>query len=189
MKLSYPLLLAATALILNACSSDPVKQEAKNKERSAESAVSQAPDWMTKLPRDPGMIYENGTAISADFASADIKARNFAYSKICVAAGGKVRSQTSTVVIDNGDTTVEKSEIAIKSICPDVDVSGVQTIDTKHVAEGSRIRTYILVGLPLAGKNVIRTTREANERADQALKDLDVTVDNIKKADKPAKTQ
>ncbi len=182
-----PIIFVA-AMILNACSSDPMKQEAKSKERSAENAVSQAPEWMTKLPKDPGMIYENGTATSTDFSTADIKARNFAYSKICVAAGGKVRSQTSTVVVDNGDVAVDKSEIAIKSICPDVDVSGVQTINTKHVAEGPKIRTYILVGLPLAGKNIIRSNREANERADKALKDLDVTVDNMKKSEQAAKS-
>jgi Tfp pilus assembly major pilin PilA len=187
MKRALTILFAA-ALGLNGCSSDPVKQEAKSKERSAENAVSQAPEWMTKLPKDPGMIYENGTATSTDFSTADIKARNFAYSKICVAAGGKVRSQTSTVVVDNGDVAVDKSEIAIKSICPDVDVSGVQTINTKHVAEGPKIRTYILVGLPLAGKNIIRSNREANERADKALKDLDVTVDNMKKSEQAAKS-
>jgi len=143
---------------------------------------------MTKLPKELGMIYENGTATSTDFSTADIKARNFAYSKICIAAGGKVRSQTSTVVVDNGDVAIDKSEIAIKSICPDVDVSGVLTINTKHVAEGPKIRTYILVGLPLAGKNIIRSNREANERAEKALKELDVTVDNMKRSEQVTKS-
>jgi len=39
------------------------------------NAISQAPEWMSKLPKAAGYVFENGTATSSDFGFADIKAR------------------------------------------------------------------------------------------------------------------
>jgi hypothetical protein len=137
------------------------------------SAISQAPVWMSKLPKASGYIFENGTATSSDFGFADIKAKTIAYSKICTAAGGKIRQQTKIFKSDSGDVGVDQSELAIRSMCADVDITGVETVEMKHVSEGNRIRTYVLVTLPLGDKNVLKSTRDAQARAPEAFKELD----------------
>jgi len=137
------------------------------------SAVEQAPVWMSKLPKAPGYVFENGTATSSDFGFADIKAKAIAYSKICTAAGGKIRQQTKIFKSDSGDVGVDQSELAIRSMCADVDITGVETVEMKHVSEGNRIRTYVLVTLPLGDKNVLKSTKDAQARAPEAFKELD----------------
>lgn len=137
------------------------------------SAIEQAPVWMSRLPKAPGYIFENGTATSADFGFADIKAKTMAYAKICTAAGGKIRQQTKIFRSDSGDASVDQSEMAIRSMCADVDITGVETVEMKHVSEGNRIRTYVLVALPLGDKNVLKSTRDAQTRAPEAFKELD----------------
>jgi hypothetical protein len=133
------------------------------------AAVKEAPEWMSKMPKVQGYVFENGTATSSDFGFADIKAKTMAYSKICNSAGGTVRSQTKIYKADNGDTGTEQSELAIRSMCADVDISGVETVEMKHVAEGNRIRTYVLVALSLSGNANKNTKRSAKE----AFKELD----------------
>ena len=137
------------------------------------SAVKEAPEWMSRLPKAPGYIFENGTATSSDFGFADIKAKTMAYAKICTAAGGKIRQQTKIFRSDTGDTSVDHSELAIRSMCADVDITGVGTVEMKHVSEGNRIRTYVLVTLPLGDKNVLKSTKDAQARAPEAFKELD----------------
>jgi hypothetical protein len=137
------------------------------------SAVKEAPVWMSRLPKAPGYIFENGTATSGDFGFADIKAKTMAYAKICTAAGGKIRQQTKIFRSDSGDASVDQSEMAIRSMCADVDITGVETVEMKHVSEGNRIRTYVLVALPLGDKNVLKSTRDAQARAPEAFKELD----------------
>ena len=142
------------------------------------SAVEQAPQWMSKLPKAPGYIFENGTATSSDFGFADIKAKAIAYAKICTAAGGKIRQQTKIFKSDSGDVGVDQSELAIRSMCANIDITGVETVEMKHVSEGNRIRTYVLVTLPLGDKNVLKSTKDAQARAPEAFKELDeVTAD------------
>jgi hypothetical protein len=137
------------------------------------SAIKEAPVWMSKLPKAPGYIFENGTATSADFGFADIKAKAMAYAKICTAAGGKIRQQTKIFRSDSGDSSTDQSEMALRSMCPDVDITGVETVEMKHVSEGNRIRTYVLVTLPIGDKNVLKSTKDAAERAPGAFKELD----------------
>ena len=149
------------------------------------SAIEQAPVWMSKLPKAPGYIFENGTATSGDFAFADIKAKAIAYSKICTAAGGKIRQQTKIFKSDSGDASLDQSELAIRSVCADIDITGVETVEMKHVSEGNRIRTYVLVTLPLGDKNVLKSTKDAQARAPEAFKELD-EVTGAKKATETA---
>jgi hypothetical protein len=137
------------------------------------SAIGQAPEWMSKLPKAPGYIFENGTATSSDFGFADIKAKAMAYAKICTAAGGKIRQQTKIFKSDTGDTSVDHSELAIRSMCANIDITGVETVEMKHVSEGNRIRTYVLVTLPLGDKNVLKATKDAAARAPEAFRELD----------------
>jgi hypothetical protein len=147
------------------------------------SAVEQAPPWMSKLPKAPGYIFENGTATSGDFGFADIKAKAMAYAKICTAAGGKIRQQTKIFRSDSGDTSVDQSELAIRSMCADVDITGVETVEMKHVSEGNRIRTYVLVTLPLGDKNVLKSTKDAQARAPEAFRELDDVTSGKKPAE------
>jgi hypothetical protein len=146
--------------------------------KQQQSAIDQAPEWMSKLPKSPTSIYESATATAGDFGFADMKAKVMAYSKICVAAGGKVRSQTKMYMSDNGTSTTELSEMATRSICPDVDISGVETVEMKHVADGNRIRTYVLVALPLGGNNIIKSSKSTARNAKEAFKELDEITGN-----------
>ena len=165
--------------ILTACGTSGTNYSAmysgQNSMQTAQmsSAISQAPEWMSKLPKAPGYIFENGTATSSDFGFADIKAKAMAYAKICTAAGGKIRQQTKIFKSDTGDNSVDHSELAIRSMCANIDITGVETVEMKHVSEGNRIRTYVLVTLPLGDKNVLKATRDAQARAPEAFKELD----------------
>lgn len=142
------------------------------------SAISQAPEWMSRVPKSANAVYESATATSGDFAMADMKAKAIAYAKICTAAGGKVRSQTKVFTQDNGTTTTEMSEMAIRSICPDIDITGVETVEMKHVADGNRIRTYVLVALPIGSANTMKTAKESARSSKEAFQELDEITGN-----------
>jgi hypothetical protein len=174
------LLIVSTVVgMLTACGSSGTNYSAMYsgqdslKTAQMNSAVEQAPSWMSKLPKASGFIFENGTATSGDFGMADMKAKAMAYAKICTAAGGKIRQQTKIYRADTGDTSIDRSELAIRSMCADVDITGVETVEMKHVSEGNRIRTYVLVTLPLGDKNVLKSTKDAESRAPEAFKELD----------------
>ena len=181
-------IVVAVTGILTACGTSGTNYSAQysgqNSMQTAQmsSAIEQAPVWMSKLPKAAGYIFENGTATSSDFGFADIKAKAIAYSKICTAAGGKIRQQTKIFKSDSGDAGVDHSELAIRSMCADVDITGVETVEMKHVSEGNRIRTYVLVTLPLGDKNVLKSTKDAQARAPEAFKELD----DITSGKKPA---
>ena len=172
-------IVVAVTGVLTACGTSGTNYSAvysgQNNMQTAQmnSAIEQAPVWMSKLPKAPGYIFENGTATSSDFGFADMKAKAMAYAKICTAAGGKIRQQTKIFKSDSGDVGVDQSELAIRSMCADIDITGVETVEMKHVSEGNRIRTYVLVTLPLGDKNVLKSTRDAQARAPEAFKELD----------------
>jgi hypothetical protein len=187
--------IAVLTGVLSACGTTNYKsdysaiaqQNAALQSKQMEDAISKAPEWMTRLPKSANAVYENGTATSNDFAMSDMKAKTIAYAKICTAAGGKVRSQTKVYQQDNGTTSVEASEMVIRSICPDIDITGVETVDMKHVADGNRIRTYVLVALPFGDANSMKKLKQAdqntaNARADakEAFKELDEITGNAK---------
>jgi hypothetical protein len=184
MKTQSNIRLVATVgvigLFLSACGTSPVNQsqnqradDYQQQARVAKQAISEAPEWMSRLPKESGVIYENGTAISSDFSMADLKAKTMAYVKICTSAGGKVRSQMKMYRADTDAASVEKSELTVRSLCPDVDITGVETVEMKHVSEGNRIRTYVLVALPLGSKNIARSTKDIQNNSGAAFKDLD----------------
>ena len=168
-------IVTAVAGLLSACGTSGTNYSAQYSQPSTlnsaqmANAVSQAPEWMSKLPKAAGYVFENGTATSTDFGFADIKAKTIAYSKICTSAGGKVRSQVKMYKADNGDTGTEQSEMAIRSMCADIDITGVETVEMKHVADGNRIRTYVLVALPTSGY----TNKDVKRGAKEAFKELD----------------
>lgn len=186
------LIVGAVAGLLSACGTTQYQTRADlypagPTTSQQKSAVGEAPDWMSKLPKSANAVYENGTATSGDFAMADMKAKAIAYAKICTAAGGKVRSQTKVFTQDNGTTTTEASEMAIRSLCPDIDITGVETVEMKHVAEGNRIRSYVLVALPIGGANVMKTTKESARNSREAFEELDEITTGKTRSIAPAK--
>ena len=178
-KVLYSLPIIGIVSLITACGSSQVSQNAqteldyRQQAKVATQAINEAPSWMSKLPKESGVIYENGTAISSDFSMADLKAKTMAYVKICTGAGGKVRSQMKMYRADNDAASVEQSELTVRSLCPDVDITGVETVEMKHVAEGNRIRTYVLVALPMGSKNVMKSTKDVQNNSGDAFKDLD----------------
>ena len=181
-------LVVAVAGLLSACGTTRVADNFSNRNdqilaqqtRSQQNAIDQAPEWITKLPKSNNAVYESATAASGDFAMADMKAKSIAYAKICIAAGGTIRSQTKVFRQDSDTSSNESSEMAIRSMCQDVDITGVETVDMKHVADGNRIRSYVLVALPMGQANVLKQTKindadslDAKRRGPEAFKELD----------------
>jgi len=178
-RVLYALPIIGVVTLMTACGSPQVSQNVqteldyRQQAKVATQAINEAPIWMSKLPKETGVIYENGTAISSDFSMADLKAKTMAYVKICTGAGGKVRSQMKMYRADNDAASVEQSELTVRSLCPDVDITGVETVEMKHVAEGNRIRTYVLVALPMGSKNVMKSTKDVQNKSGDAFKELD----------------
>ena len=179
-------IVLATSAVVSACGTSGTNYSAQysnqNSLQTAQmaSAVKEAPTWMSKLPKAAGYVFENGTATSSDFGFADIKAKTMAYAKICTAAGGKVRSQVKMFRSDSGDSSTDQSEMALRSMCPDVDITGVEIKDVKRIAEGSRFRSYVLVALPTGDANSLQKRKDqlkfnnrAEQRSTEAFKEMD----------------
>lgn len=161
------LILIPVISILAACSSSPKDpyerrafEERERREKLVERSLDKAPKWMTELPSSNSAVYANGTAASGDFSMADYKAKMMAYGKICVAAGGTVSQQGKIFMQDTSDASYETSEIAIKTMCPSVDVTGVEIKEIKRIAEGTRYRTYVLVALPMGDANLLQKRKD-----------------------------
>ena len=173
--------------IMAACSSTPKDDYDKRaaaveskREAAVEKSLSKAPSWMTELPSSNNAVYANGSAVSSDMSMADYKAKLFAYGKICMAAGGKVSQQAKVFMQDTTDASYETSELAIRSLCPEVDITGVETKEIKRIAEGSRYRSYVLVALPTGDANTLQKRKDtlklekrAALRSAEAFKELE----------------
>ena len=159
--------ILALAAVVSACTTTPsdtydkrVDAERVRREAAAEKSVDRAPKWMSELPVSTNAVYANGSAVSQDMSMADYKAKLFAYGKICMAAGGKVSQQSKVFMMDNTDASYETSEVAIRGVCPDVDITGVEIKEVKRVAEGTRFRSYVLVVLPTGDANALKKQKE-----------------------------
>jgi hypothetical protein len=157
-----------------------------DREAQVNRSIAQAPDWMAKLPVSNSAVYANGSAVSTDMSMADYKAKLFAYGKICMAAGGKVNQQAKVFMQDSSDASTEVSELAIKSMCPAVDITGVEIREVKRIAEGSRFRTYVLVALPTGEANALQKRKDqlrlkdrAEQRSGEAFKEMDKNSEHI----------
>lgn len=141
-----------------------------DRETQVTRSIAQAPDWMTKLPVSNNAVYANGSAVSTDMSMADYKAKLFAFGKICMAAGGKVDQQSKIFMQDTAVASTEISELAIRSMCPSVDITGAEIKEVKRIAEGSRFRSYVLLALPTGEANALQRRKDQlklNERAFQ----------------------
>jgi len=179
----------ALALVasLAACSSAPkdtyekrVYEERIQQEKSVERSIDQAPKWMTQLPESKNAVFATGSSVSRDMSMADWKAKMIAMGKICVAAGGQISQQGKIFIQESESTSTEISEMAIKTFCPSVDVTGVEIREVKRIAEGSRYRTFMLVALPTGDANLLQKRKDvlaqqnrAKTRSTEAFRELD----------------
>ena len=164
MKNFFALALVAS---LAACSSTPsdtyekrVYEERMQQEKSVERSIDKAPKWMTELPESKNAVFATGSSVSRDMSMADWKAKMIAMGKICVAAGGQVSQQGKVFIQDSESYSTEVSEMAIKTFCPSVDVTGVEVREVKRLAEGNRYRTYMLVALPTGDANLLQKRKD-----------------------------
>jgi hypothetical protein len=151
-----------------------------NREAQINRSISQAPDWMIKLPESNSAVYASGSAVSSDMSMADYKAKLFAFGKICMAAGGRVSQQAKVFMQDTTEASAEISELAIKSMCPGVDITGVEIKEIKRIAEGGRFRSYALVVLPTGDANALQSRKDrlklrdrADQRSEEVFKEMD----------------
>jgi hypothetical protein len=172
---------------LAACSSAPkdtyekrVYEERIQQEKSVERSIDQAPKWMTQLPESKNAVFATGSSVSRDMSMADWKAKMVAMGKICVAAGGQISQQGKIFMQDSESTSTEISEMAIKTFCPSVDVTGVEVREIKRIAEGSRYRTFVLIALPTGDANLLQKRKDvlaqqnrAKIRSTEAFRELD----------------
>lgn len=178
-------LVLPVAVLVTACGTTEkfekrVEYENTRQERYVERTIDKAPKWMSQLPESKSAVYANGTGVSRDFSMADEKAKLIAFSKICMAAGGEVDKQSKMYLSDTDDTSVERSEMAIRAMCRGVDVSGTEIVEVKRISEGNRYRSYVLVALPLGEANGLairndqrKAASNNKQRADRAFEELD----------------
>lgn len=175
---------SAAVLLLSACASDPYQKRAEaardRQERIVSKAISQAPKWMTELPQSENAVFASSSAISADLEMSLVKAKTMAFGKICMAAGGKVNQQTKIYRSDSEQASAEFSEVAVKAMCPTVDITGAELREVKTVAEGERFRTYVLIALPTGDANALARARDsrnlqnfANRRSQEVFREMD----------------
>jgi hypothetical protein len=151
-----------------------------DREAQVNKSIVQAPEWMARLPVSNNAVYANGSAVSTDMSMADYKAKLFAFGKICMAAGGKVDQQSKIFMQDTAVASTEVSELAIRSMCPSVDITGTEIKEVKRIAEGGRFRTYVLLALPTGDANALQKRKDqlklnesAVQRSGEAFKELD----------------
>jgi hypothetical protein len=177
-----PLVMALAAC--GSLSSDPYEKRAERErdrqQAQVQRALDQAPDWMRKLPKSDSAVYENGTAVSTDMGMSVNKAKTVAFGKLCMAAGGRVDQQSKLFISDRENTSTEISDLAIRSFCPGVDISGAEMVETHMIADGTRFRAYVLIALPTGEANAIQRAREqrelrngAEQRSRDAFRELD----------------
>ena len=176
----------AVVATLAACNSVPKEnyekkayEENQRQEKAVVSAIDNIPKWMKAMPNSDNAVFATGTAVSNDLSMSEWKAKMFAFGKICIAAGGKVEQQGKVFMQDSGEFSNETSELAIKTMCPSVDITGTEVREVKQVAEGNRYRTYVLVALPTGDANLLQKRKDklaaaarAQRRSDETFKDL-----------------
>ena len=190
-------LLPLFALLAACGTTDPYAKRAEvdreRQEKYVERSIDKAPKWMLEVPKSSSAVYASGTATSPDMEMAFSKAKLLAYGKICMTAGGTVDQQSRVFRQDIGNSSSENSELAIRAMCRQVDVTGIETNQKVIISEGSRYRAYVLIALPLGDANQLRKdkldtelSKETGTRAKEAFKELDQKVEPNNTAFKPA---
>jgi len=161
------------------------KQAEAQRERQAkqvEQTIDKAPKWMTEVPKSTSAVYASGTAVSEDYEMAVNKAKIHAYGKICMSAGGTVDQRSKVFQSDSGGVSTGVSELAIRAVCRNVDITGVDPADKLIIAQGHRYRAYVLVALPVGEANQLRTgkineqiQRDSVKRSREVFTEMDTS--------------
>ena len=180
------LMIVPLVAMLTACGTTDVYQkraeaEREHKVKVQEKILDKAPDWYFKVPTSSSAVFEAGFGSSFNPSDAVAYAKNDAYGKICMAAGGKTSQQTKTYSMENQSSRSQTNERATKSFCPNVDLTGVEQRDIKKfVTADGRVNAYVLVALPTGDANILKRAKEQNryneiaaQRAPEAFKELD----------------
>ena len=181
------LLLVPVVAALAACSSSPKNEfdrraweEQRRQQESVERAVDKAPKWMTELPKANAAIYQNGDGASHDMGMAVNIATTKAFGKICMSAGGTVDQRSRVFIMDSGRASTQTNEMAIRSSCQGVDISGAEMVDSKMIANNGKFQAYVLIALPTGDANAVQKFRDeqsqrrlAETRSREAFRDLD----------------
>lgn len=180
------LMIVPMVAMLSACGttdrfSKIAEQEREARIQTQEKIVDKTPDWYNKLPESSSAVYEAGYGASFNLSDADAYAKNDAYGKLCMTAGGKTSQMTKTYSSEGENSRTQINERATKSFCPNVDLTGVQQAQVKRfVTPNGKVNTYILVVLPTGDANILRKAKEAHaerelamKRAPEAFKELD----------------
>jgi hypothetical protein len=182
------LLLIPVVAMLAACgTTDPYGKRADmERERQVsiqEKIIDKAPDWYFKLPASSSAVYEAGFGSSFNVADAIAYAKNDAYGKLCMTAGGKTAQQTKTYSSEGENSRTQINERTTKSFCPNVDLTGVEQAKDgikQFVTSNGKVNVYVLVALPTGDANILRKAKEAHaereiamKRAPEAFKELE----------------
>jgi hypothetical protein len=152
------LTLALVAVGLTACQTAPQKApEPIVHERIVEKVVykeptsvvmSTAPDWMSKLPKESGVMFASGTARSQDYSMAVEKAKTVAQSKLAELLGVKVDKQTKIYQSDKNGAYYENSTTAIRKSVEEITMVGAEVTETKVIMEAPGVyRAFILMSV------------------------------------------
>jgi hypothetical protein len=145
------------------------ESERQRQEKYVENAINKSPEWMYKLPVSSNAIFAAGTGVSYDMAMADHKAKNDAYGKICMTAGGTASQSTKVFRTDTDKSNVDNTQIAQRSMCREVNLNGIEVREVKHIAEGGRFRSFVLLAFPTGDANQIKVGKEAQRQKEVAL--------------------
>jgi len=193
MKTTFKTLLATSALALITTNASAqwfgstqdayerrAEAERQRQEKYVENAINNAPKWLYELPVSNSAVYAAGTGVSYDMAMADHKAKSDAYGKICMTAGGTASQSTKIFKTDSEKASTDSTEIAMRTACREVNLLGVEVREVKHIAEGNRFRSFVLIVLPTGDANVLKNGKDAQRqkesamtREEKAFKDLD----------------
>lgn len=192
-------ILAASTLVLGACSSNPTNMmltdPVKYNTEKVETQVDLIPDWYLEHPKSDESIYASGTAVTPDLQLAvDIAILN-AKTTLADRINGRLSSKTKNFVARIGSNDLDAAvaqdiQKATINLIADVDVAGYAVEQKEVVQDGPQYRAYVLLEYSDAEANKIIVNRLRKDnmlfekiKATTAYKDLEESVANKKQAD------
>ena len=192
-------ILAASTLVLGACSSNPTNMmltdPVKYNTEKVESQVDLIPDWYLEHPKSDESIYASGTAVTPDLQLAvDIAILN-ARTTLADRINGRLSSKTKNFVARIGSNDLDAAvaqdiQKATINLIADVDVAGYAVEQKEVIQDGPQYRAYVLLEYSDAEANKIIVNRLRKDnmlfekiKATTAYKDLEESVANKKQAD------
>jgi len=101
--------------LLAACgTTDPYAKRAEQERdlqvRTQERTLDKTPSWYNNVPVSSSAVYEAGFGSSFSMADADAYAKNDAYGKLCMTAGGKTSQMTKTYSSEGENSRTQINE-------------------------------------------------------------------------------